>query len=1178
MSSTRIPRHGHRMSAEIIEMENIVLESSVSRRERELLNKQQTDSAAFIRKNFRMKLCESFFGGETDQTCKACRRTRELHSAADVEVGEKWSSPTHTQLLPTNAFGEIFFPGRGATGKPAPFVRVADVTDPSLLKTLCIDLWKLPSPQLVISVTGGALDFDVDPNLRQEFMTGIMKTATTTDAWVITGGSDAGVMKYVGEARAQFGHQVPLIGIITWGVVFHRQDLESEKRNYETHQYVADGPRGMQAGLDPFHSHFIMVDDGSEFAFGKEIRLRAEFEAAVAGTGGSAMKGIVDREVTQNDKVPTVCLVLNGGPGTIETVYQSIKQNTPVVTLVESGKCAQFVALAWRHMHAAERTCPVCEEILSCTECMDSFVDPDKRRFECIPCHKHHLCPAIEAAGVIAFGKQQSDDVTRKIIFTVAQKSKVVVYETGHGKPDLDTCILRAILHGGGFDFSDQLVLCMRWKRPEIARSEILTQYNMKKQGVDGQKYRDELRQALVAALLRNSPSFTRLLIENGAEIDLDVDLADLYIQTVADRDKSKEYLCSLYRGSRVHALVRKLYQSVIPKRVIRELSPGQGLLNRSGRSESAGTGVSMDSLGGDVEGVKHPYYYLMMWAAIFYREDLARYFWEIAPEPLSASISAACVLHGLESYVSREEQDDVRAYAVGFEQLAVDMIGYCFEEDNNLALKSIEMVTDVDSSKALVDLAFAGGCDDIVKTMCCQLAIRKRWADPLSYSTPVPVLLAGLVMPPLIPIISEQFSSTNSAEEEFPLRRTKSQRSVVSNRLLEGRSFALRAYANYYHAPGTKFLANNLLYIVFVVLWAGVTLSSFPDHLQGTEVGLLVWVVALIIEEAIQCYGHGLYYWWSDEWNKLDFSIYLLYTLSFVLRIAELSSSEWDDRRLDVVPLPKRVMSVGVILCCTRLLSMFTVHPVVGPLLVTIRKMMTDVLAFLVIFIVYNVGFGVCFQSLMDPWNWTNESLKGLIGNVLERPYWLAYGDLAILDLSTMNLFRWMVAFYLVISNVVLMNLLIAMMGSTYSTVGARSRVVWLYSFYETTEEYTLLPAVPAPFTIFYRVLEAFFILFGDRQELSRSQNAETESTLHRWLERLRAMYMKEEQERSRLSSETKLSRTMELGGETSSRVESISARLSKLEGKMGRIDEKMDALVAALKPATAPAVASVE
>ena len=68
--------------------------------------------------------------------------------------------------------------------------------------------------------------------------------AQTTGAWVITGGTNTGVMKHVGEAlqvssKGRFGSQgdsrkkVYCIGIATWGIVEHRKELTNKKVSFD---------------------------------------------------------------------------------------------------------------------------------------------------------------------------------------------------------------------------------------------------------------------------------------------------------------------------------------------------------------------------------------------------------------------------------------------------------------------------------------------------------------------------------------------------------------------------------------------------------------------------------------------------------------------------------------------------------------------------------------------------------------------------------------------------------------------------------------------------------------------------------------------------------------------------------------------------------------------------------
>ena len=60
------------------------------------------------------------------------------------------------------------------------FIRVDHNTDMKSMTHLLQDLWYLPTPNLLISVTGGAKDFTMVPGLKEVFRRGLMKAAEST--------------------------------------------------------------------------------------------------------------------------------------------------------------------------------------------------------------------------------------------------------------------------------------------------------------------------------------------------------------------------------------------------------------------------------------------------------------------------------------------------------------------------------------------------------------------------------------------------------------------------------------------------------------------------------------------------------------------------------------------------------------------------------------------------------------------------------------------------------------------------------------------------------------------------------------------------------------------------------------------------------------------------------------
>ena len=82
-----------------------------------------------------------------------------------------------------------------------------------------------------------------------------------------------------------------------------------------------------KAALEPHHTHFLLVDN-PEMTWGGEVKLRAKLEDALE----------------EYYTVPCVAIVLGGGVGTFDNVYEMLQRDNPVLVVKESRGCAMAVA------------------------------------------------------------------------------------------------------------------------------------------------------------------------------------------------------------------------------------------------------------------------------------------------------------------------------------------------------------------------------------------------------------------------------------------------------------------------------------------------------------------------------------------------------------------------------------------------------------------------------------------------------------------------------------------------------------------------------------------------------------------------------------------------------------------------------------------------------------------
>lgn len=189
-------------------------------------------------------------------------------------------------------------------------------------------------PRLLISITGGAQNLDIMENHLLRIQDDIVTAAVITGGCIVTGGTDAGIMKEVGSglARLDTNHEVDCLGIAAFQKMAEptKEEVLLAKdfdRNVVLQQKIKLDPN--TASLNPNHSHFILVDSETNPGWGGEIKLRAEVEERYAFI----------------NQIPLILVVVGGGPGTLTTIVESISNgHYPIIIVKESGGMADILA------------------------------------------------------------------------------------------------------------------------------------------------------------------------------------------------------------------------------------------------------------------------------------------------------------------------------------------------------------------------------------------------------------------------------------------------------------------------------------------------------------------------------------------------------------------------------------------------------------------------------------------------------------------------------------------------------------------------------------------------------------------------------------------------------------------------------------------------------------------
>eukprot|EP01043_Picozoa_sp_COSAG02_P061400 COSAG02_NODE_8247_length_2643_cov_1.407233_1_plen_672_part_10 len=162
--------------------------------------------------------------------------------STDFTEEEVITTATHGQLRFKDGRG-VLNPAAGSLeeARQARFMRVEvgpksfeDLTPPEQVERVTLfkglvdfmqQSWKMDMPSVIFSVTGSAQEFTLRPKFRDTFMSAVLNATRSTNAWIVTGGSDAGIMKLVGDTLARGKQMQTAVGIASWGAVHGRTEL-----------------------------------------------------------------------------------------------------------------------------------------------------------------------------------------------------------------------------------------------------------------------------------------------------------------------------------------------------------------------------------------------------------------------------------------------------------------------------------------------------------------------------------------------------------------------------------------------------------------------------------------------------------------------------------------------------------------------------------------------------------------------------------------------------------------------------------------------------------------------------------------------------------------------------------------------------------------------------------------
>ncbi|XP_034486383.1 transient receptor potential protein [Drosophila innubila] len=377
---------------------------------------------------------------------------------------------------------------------------------------------------------------------------------------------------------------------------------------------------------------------------------------------------------------------------------------------------------------------------------------------------------------------------------------------------------------------------------------------------------------------------------------------------------------------------------------------------------------------------------------------------------------------------------------------------------------------------------------------------------------------------------------------------------------------------AKFMRKPFVKFITHSCSYMFFLMLlgaaslrvvqitfellafpWMLSMLDDWRKHERGSlpgpiELAIIMYIAALIFEELKSLYSDGLFEYIMDLWNIVDYISNMFYVTWILCRATAwvivhrdlwfrgidpyFPREHWHP--FDPMLLSEGAFAAGMVFSYLKLVHIFSINPHLGPLQVSLGRMIIDIIKFFFIYTLVLFAFGCglnqllwyyaeleknkCYHLHPDVADFDDQEKACTIwrrfSNLFETSqslFWASFGlvDLVSFDLAGIKSFTrfWallMFGSYSVINIIVLLNMLIAMMSNSYQIISERADTEWKFARSQLWMSYFEDGGtVPPPFNLCPNMKML-------RKTLGRKRPSRTKSFMRKSMDRAQTLHDK--------------------------------------------------------------------
>nr|XP_051714568.1 transient receptor potential cation channel subfamily M member 3 isoform X5 [Oryctolagus cuniculus] len=918
--------------------------------------------------------------------------------------------------------------------------------------------------------------------------------------------------------------------------------------------------------------------------------------------------------------VPVVALIVEGGPNVISIVLEYLRDTPPVPVVVCDGSGRASDILAFGHKYSEEGG--LINESLR-----DQLLVTIQKTFTYTRTQAQHLFIILmecmkkkELITVFRMGSEGHQDIDLAILTALLK---------GANASAPDQLSLALAWNRVDIARSQIFIYGQQWPVGSLEQAMldalVLDRVDFVKLLIENGRHgpSNTLYHLVRDVKKREYPGFGWIYFKGNLPPDYRISLIDIGL--VIEYLMGGAYRCN-YTRKRFRTLYHNLFGPKRPK-ALKLLGMEDDIPLRRGRktTKKREEEVDIDLDDPEINHFPFPFHELMVWAVLMKRQKMALFFWQHGEEAMAKALVACKLCKAMAHEASENDMVDDISQELNhnsrdFGQLAVELLDQSYKQDEQLAMKLLTYELKNWSNATCLQLAVAAKHRDFIAHTCSQMLLTDMWMGRLRMrkNSGLKVIL-GILLPPSI--LSLEFKNKDDMpymtqaqeihlqekepeepekptkekdEEDMELTAMLGRNNGESSRKKDEEEVQSRhrliplgrKIYEFYNAPIVKFWFYTLAYIGYLMLFNYIVLVKMERWPSTQEWIVISYIFTLGIEKMREILMsepgkllQKVKVWLQEYWNVTDLIAILLFSVGMILRLQDQPFRS--DGRV--------IYCVNIIYWYIRLLDIFGVNKYLGPYVMMIGKMMIDMMYFVIIMLVVLMSFGVARQAILFP---NEEPSWKLAKNIFYMPYWMIYGEVfadqidppcgqnetredgKIIQLPPCKTGAWIVpaimACYLLVANILLVNLLIAVFNNTFFEVKSISNQVWKFQRYQLIMTFHERPVLPPPLIIFSHMTMIFQHLCcrwrkheSDPDErdygLKLFITDDELKKVHDFEEQCIEEYFREKDDRFNSSNDERIRVTSERVENMSMRLEEVNEREHSMKASLQTVDIRL-------------------